>query len=265
MARINIEDSLFKDSRFLKLVIKTGDQDKALGMVVWAFMIAQKHFLTDVNDSLATASDRLIPIEDWKKQGCSDLLIEVGLAEKRGNGVYVSGSENQFKWLIQRQIAGQRGGLNKGQAVASGRLAEESGPKPLSLTHSLTQNKKENTNVFSKKNKPKKQAKQVFEGNLEHLYEKYPRKMGKSKGLEKLAKIIKTETDLAEFERALDRFITLTAKNKTEPQFIPHFSTFVNSHWQDYLDENVGDFVGSQNEVEPDRDWYIPESERGLK
>lgn len=100
MARINIEDSLFKDARFLDLMIKTGNRDMALGMVVRAFMVAQSHFLT-------TDNDRLIPIEDWKKQGCSDLLIEVGLAEIRGKNVYVSGSEKQFAWLIQRQNAGK--------------------------------------------------------------------------------------------------------------------------------------------------------------
>jgi hypothetical protein len=252
MARINIEDSLFRDGRFLDLIIKAGDKDKALGMLVRAFIVAQAHYLTDVSECLADASARLIPLNDWKKQGCSDLLIEVGLAEQRGSYIYVSGSERQFKWLIQKQKAGQKGGLSRSKAGASGCLAQDSGSKPLSLTHSLTLNK-------NKKNTKKKGFK-IPDDELERLYQKYPRRMGKTKGFEKLRKILKSENDVAEFEKALDRFAELTAKQKTEPQFIPHFSTFVNSHWQDYLDDDVG--ATATEKLQGDRDWWIPESDR---
>lgn len=100
MPRINIEDTLFKDSRFIDLLIKIGDQDKALGIIVRAFMTAQSHFLS-------TDNDRLIPLEDWRRQRCSDILIEVGLAIKKSGGIYVCGSEKQFSWLLQRQAAGK--------------------------------------------------------------------------------------------------------------------------------------------------------------
>ena len=116
MARINIEDSLFKDHRFFQLAIKTGSLQNALGAIVWAFIIAQKHFLDESND-------RKIPLEEWKKQECSDLLIEMGLAEMSDSGVSVSGSKEQFSWLLQRVEAGRIGGLS-GRAI-NAKLSEE--------------------------------------------------------------------------------------------------------------------------------------------
>jgi len=103
VARINIEDSIFKDARFIKLCIKVGDQQTALGLLVWVYIIAQKFYLDESND-------RLIPLLEWQRNDCNDWLIDVGLVEKRENGFYVCGSENQFKWLVQRSEAGKKGG-----------------------------------------------------------------------------------------------------------------------------------------------------------
>lgn len=100
MARINIEDSIFKDARFIDLCIFYGDKQKALGVIAWAFIIAQKHFLDEAND-------RCIPLNEWQRQGCESKLIELGFAEKRDNGIYVCGSEKQFGWLVQRSNAGK--------------------------------------------------------------------------------------------------------------------------------------------------------------
>ena len=139
MARINIDDSLFKDSRYINLLIKVGDKDKALGIVVSAWMVAQRFFLNE-------KYDRLIPFSAWENQGCSNLLLEFGLAEKREKGVYVMGSNDQFGWLIQRSEAGKRkmGGadshqekqiVNKTgvQRLGTGRNGSE--PLTLPLTH----------------------------------------------------------------------------------------------------------------------------------
>lgn len=60
MARINIEDSLFKDDRFLELVARLGNKTLALGVIVEAFILAQKHYLKESND-------RLIPLSEWER------------------------------------------------------------------------------------------------------------------------------------------------------------------------------------------------------
>lgn len=103
---------------------------------------------------------------------------------------------------------------------------------------------------------PKKEAWSVSDEELERLYGNYPRKMGKTKGLEKLRKLIKSESDLAEFEQALNRFVKLVEQEKREAQFIPHFSTFVNSLWRDYLDEDVGGYRDFQEEKR-ERDEFL--------
>jgi hypothetical protein len=137
MARINIEDSLFKDARFIDLCIYYGDKAKALGVITWAFVVAQKYYLSE-------ESARLIPLSEWKRQQCDDKLIEIGLAEMRPEGIYVSGSEDQFAWLIQKQQAGKKGGRPKSNIKEKRKAggyrakAEESGSNPLTLTPSLT-------------------------------------------------------------------------------------------------------------------------------
>lgn len=144
MARINIEESLFKDVRFDDLKMKLGSVDTALGAMVRAWSLAQKWYLKE-------ETSRLIPITEWRKQRISDFIIEVGLAEVRNDGIYVSGSESQFAWLLQRQSAGKKGGrpsnrnkeeMRKGPVKVP--LRAESGSNPLSLSLSLSQDNKKN-------------------------------------------------------------------------------------------------------------------------
>jgi len=101
VARINIEDSLYKDIRFTNLIIKLGSLDTALGAVVRAWSLAQKHFLNEDNA-------RLIPLIEWERQLISKEILNCGLAEVREQGIYVVGAEEQFSWLLQKQSAGKQ-------------------------------------------------------------------------------------------------------------------------------------------------------------
>lgn len=143
MARINIEDSLFTDPRYIKLVIKTGDQYKALGLLFAAFQLAQKHWLRH----------KKIPKENW----ISDFndLLDCGLAEILDCGsVYIKGSKEQFGWLEQRSEAGKKTkivenyvdkktkNIERPLTTVDGTTTEanETEPLTLSLTHSLKDN-----------------------------------------------------------------------------------------------------------------------------
>lgn len=112
MARINIEDSIKSDIRFINLAIKLGSIKLALGELTWAWIEAQKYYLK-------AESARCIPFDVWKKQDCSNLIIEVGLAEEREFGVWIKGADQQFGWLLQKQKAGQKGGETKAQNAAN--------------------------------------------------------------------------------------------------------------------------------------------------
>lgn len=137
MARINVEDSLFKEKRFSKLLLKTGDMDRAIGALVRAWALAQKYWLTP---------SQLVPLEVWEREEINPALLECGFAEKRELGIYVSGSKDQFGWLTQRSEAGKKGGLKtkekrpkRPKATESGRQATVNDSKPLSLSLSLSQ------------------------------------------------------------------------------------------------------------------------------
>ena len=83
-------------------MIKLGVEDRALGALVRAWMLAQKWFATP---------ERMIPVGEWEKQGCSDALIEVGLAKRKGEKIWICGAEEQFSWMTKAIEAGKKGGL----------------------------------------------------------------------------------------------------------------------------------------------------------
>ncbi len=71
------------------------------------------------------------------------------------------------------------------------------------------------------------------------LYAKYPKKLGKKQGLRICKNAIKNPEALIAAHKAVERYAEYCRSNKVEPQFIKHFSTFMNS-WEDWLDESVG-------------------------
>lgn len=73
--------------------------------------------------------------------------------------------------------------------------------------------------------------------DYEAVYEKYPKKVGKSDGLKKLKKLCPTKSELAEFQRAM---LTYVAKCKETDTFLKQFDTFVNWSWRDCLDPGYG-------------------------
>lgn len=71
--------------------------------------------------------------------------------------------------------------------------------------------------------------------NIEQIYKIYPLKRGGWMGKQKLSKIIKTEKQYLEVLIAVGNFAEWC--KKTNCQFIPHFSTFVNQRrWVDFID-----------------------------
>jgi hypothetical protein len=74
--------------------------------------------------------------------------------------------------------------------------------------------------------------------DIDPIYEIYPRKIGKTKGVQKLRNQIKNENDLDLFRTAVLNYKNFVAKNKTESKFIKHFSTFV-GEWRDWIDSTI--------------------------
>lgn len=76
-----------------------------------------------------------------------------------------------------------------------------------------------------------------IENEILRIYEKYPRKEGKSKALTSLKKQLKTNDDLAKFEKAVINYAKKCEVSKTEKQYIMMFSTFANKDtWIDHVE-----------------------------
>lgn len=103
MARVNIEDELVTDPRFRKLVKLVGDEDKAVGMCVRFWRLAQSYW----------GKNEFIPMEQFELEDLNP-IIEAGLGivktVKKKKRVYARGSEDRFAWYRQKCDAAKKGG-----------------------------------------------------------------------------------------------------------------------------------------------------------
>lgn len=250
MARINIEDDLESREQFWKLMSIYGDRDKCLGLLVRFFRLAQHRF----------GRREILTEKDLVDHGLTD-MISSGWATPVEGGFEAIGSEKQFSWYRQKCDNGQHGklgGIKKAKNTESNKINDLSyptstrdsiSPSPLTLTlsPSLTLTNL-NTNMSDS---PKGKSRRVFD--FESLYNKYPRKEGKQKGLLTCRVQIKTEADFSLLSKAIDSYITHCAKNATDPKYIKMFSTFMNS-WRDWLDPQTGTAINlSENKKAADR------------
>lgn len=102
-------------------------------------------------------------------------------------------------------------------------------------------------NTLEEKDKDKEKVKEKKGGmqggksnfDLEAAYQAYPRKLGKSEGMKRLTREIKTESDFQSLKLAIHNYKTHCETENLEAKFIKHFSSFV-SAWRDWLDPNHG-------------------------
>lgn len=94
--------------------------------------------------------------------------------------------------------------------------------------------------------KKEKDIKPKLRFDLEAIYSSYPRKTGKAEGMDKLKKLIRTQT-------AYDRVLAGVQKFAASPQgtgdkaYIPHFSTWVNGkRWEDYETQEHTCIIGRE-------------------
>jgi len=100
--RINVEDSIDGDFRYKVFSSRIKDDYRALGMMIYAWRLAQKYWCPE---------KKLIPKEIWDLFEPSKEMISCHLAEERKNGIYVRGTEEQFAWYFQKIESGRLGGL----------------------------------------------------------------------------------------------------------------------------------------------------------
>lgn len=99
MARLNIEDSLINDERFIFVCNKIG-RYQAMGQFVFLAKLAQRYWL----------EKKLIPESVYSLGEFSDVFLTSGLVEKKEDGFYLKGSEEHFAWIISKKENGVKSG-----------------------------------------------------------------------------------------------------------------------------------------------------------
>jgi len=226
VARINVEESIHKDARFFNLAVSLGSRERAMGALVYAWILAQTWW---------KSNDRLIPLNEWKRNITDgDEIVRHGLATIIDEKVRVSGADTQFRWLEQRIEAGRK---NKGKSrkrSLNGAKRNRTVAEPLTLTPSL--NTKE-IHVVSPNGDD-----DAFD--FESLYQQYPKRgsgkdMQKSKGMDKCLKQICTPERFTELSKAVANYSKHVRQEKTKDptwDYSVMWSTFMaRTYWPDWI------------------------------
>lgn len=108
--------------------------------------------------------------------------------------------------------------------------------KRLEAAPTLTDGRTDETNVTDETNE---QSAITLKFDFEVLYQRYPRKLGKQKGLDRCRAQIKTEDDYRLLDQAIARYKSYVRAQGTEEKYVKHFSTFM-TDWRDWLDPGAG-------------------------
>lgn len=108
MARINIDDSIFSDPRFLFACDEIG-RFKAMGEFVFLVRTAQKYWLDGGG----------IPKESYSLFRFSEVFLTSGLVKENDDFYYLSGSEEHFSWLAAKKENGKKGGRPKKENLSN--------------------------------------------------------------------------------------------------------------------------------------------------
>lgn len=103
MPRLNIEDRWFDDERRTKLALKVGSMEMADGIALNFWRKAQTWYRVGL----------LIPTDKFFHSDNAQVFIDVGLAEKQADGIYIMGRNEFFRWLGDRSSAGIKGGKSR--------------------------------------------------------------------------------------------------------------------------------------------------------
>lgn len=265
LARINIEDELFRDARFLWLSEEVGGSAKALGFLVQFWLAAQRRW----------GQGELLPASEFLPMW--EPLIKVGFAKRIDDSVYARGAEERFAWYRTRKKAAVEAGKksakvrksrtgsaqpkapNHARTIGSGtpnhvRTMSEPNPNPPTLTLNIKDLRDQQDLVTTPRPRSEKISNAHLRARLLAAYQAYPRKRGKKDGLAYLTRKSWTEEELASFELAVRNYAAHCAGE--EQRFIKHFSTWVRREWEDWVEPEQELFGCKPGEYDPMPDTH---------
>ncbi|MCK5608258.1 hypothetical protein KAR91_40630 [Candidatus Pacearchaeota archaeon] len=98
----------------------------------------------------------------------------------------------------------------------------------------------------NKNEKNEKNEKNIYINHFEELYKKYPRKVGKARGIEMCQKKIRSKKDFEDFTKAVENYKKHCIVKEKETNFILHFSTFVNTRWLDWVEPDPSELTANR-------------------
>lgn len=231
MARINVDTELWNDPRFEKLRDKLGSKATAIGTLVILWEIGQQYW---------RKKKQLIPKNIFDLFEFKSEILQSGFAIEKGDGIYCHGAEERWEYLHTPSELGKlsaRARVQKyGSAVPFN--ASNQAQKPNGRSESFGERPEPSSSSSSSSSKRSKTyctTDVVQELDFLSIYEKYPRKLGKKRGLELCKKLVKTPEAFERLKKAVENYTLLTKSDKTEERFVKHFSSFVRV-WEDYAE-----------------------------
>lgn len=245
MASVSVEFSAYLDPRFTLLGSLSGKtRFDAIGRMgaIWIYCIekCQATHPAAMIDALA------------EMPGYSQWMVDAALAERAdGDQIRIKGTEGRIEWLEQARYR-QRKATKAAAAAAEKKRqskSEDRKPKidpildpksdpisapPLESSSASTPASTLKTEIHIDQRKRRSRVQSAFD--LEAAYNLYPRKVGKTKGLQKLAKEIRSQEDYDALFVAIRHY---SNSREVREGYVRHFSTFV-TDWRDWLDPETG-------------------------
>jgi hypothetical protein len=212
LARINIEDKWWIDLRRNELAKRVGGAHVADGVMIAAWRVSQEFWANE---------RREVPLKQFLFIPHAKTIIEVGLAEEKGDFVYVCGTRQYHEWRILRQEAGRRGAAKSNEIQSSKRQQKSASDQQTSASSSSSSS---NTNPNTLVHQPPL---------VERLYlDLYPRKEGKSSGIKIILKDLGPD-ELPQLELAIRNYAE--ACKGREKKYIKIFPSFA-KEWRDWIE-----------------------------
>ena len=236
MASISIEFAAFLDPRFKILARISGlSRFDAIGRMgaIWVYCVEKSETVLP-----SVLVDVLAELDGYAKG-----VVEAGLGEALDSDqVRIRGTDGRIEWLARarsRQRTATEAARIKRLPNVNPILDPKSDPNsdPTSVTTSASASASasaSNSNTIVQRKRRTRSFSCRFD--LESAYQRYPRKEGRTKGLERLAAQIETQEDFDALLVAIDRYSRSSA---VRDGFVKLFSTFA-SEWRDWTQENAG-------------------------
>jgi hypothetical protein len=231
-----LQNTLFDDSDLFNLTTNE------LCFLVYLFCLASKKNTPTITLSLAHAK----AIGRFDEQTIANSLSK--LVESETIIISNTSSARVTRTLRARNVHGRARIVDVTRTLRARNVHDTRTGEHVSLrTNERTNEQTNNTNTEPSEIEKLEQPLNKGGIDLLKIYNAYPRKVGKSKGLQFLNKDIKTPEEADRCLAAVQKYKAALVENGTDGKFIKHFSTFAHE-WRDWAEPDAGSSKSPKDE-----------------